>query len=310
MIEVKGLTRYYGELAAVQNVTFSIPERAIVGFLGLNGAGKSTVLKMLAGLVQPSDGQIFLSGKDIGSESGTFRRTIGYLPEEPPLHKDMRVDDFLLWCGEIRGMKRAEVLARLPEVIKTCQLEPVKDRVIQELSHGFKKRVGIAQAIIHKPSLVILDEPISGLDPVQIVEMRDVLKALKAQCTVLISSHILSEISQTCDRILVLHKGKIVADGTESDLRGKLESHTTIEVVVRGTTELVKSVLEELGDVKIVELANSTEGHVRVVLGTSEDRREEVIKALVLKDLGIRLVRDAASTELESVFIGLTREAA
>lgn len=310
MIEVKGLTRYYGNLAAVRDVEFSIPEHVIVGFLGLNGAGKSTVLKMLAGLVQPSDGSVKLSGENIETESEGFRRHIGYLPEDPPLHKDMRVDEFLIWCGEMRGMSKSDAIARLPGVIKTCQLEPVKGRVIQELSHGFKKRVGIAQAIIHKPKLVILDEPISGLDPVQIVEMREVLKSLKTECTVLVSSHILSEISQTCDRILVLHQGKIVADGTEGELRGKMEANTSFEVILRAAREDVDKVLSEFAELKVIESQVLEDGLLRMLLGSDQDRREELIKALVTSDIGVRMVKDAASTELESVFLGLTKEAA
>lgn len=312
MIEVKGLTRYYGNLAAVRDVSFSIPEHAIVGFLGLNGAGKSTVLKMLAGLVQPSDGSIWLGGEDIAEAPESFRKNIGYLPEDPPLYRDMTVDAFLSWCGEVRGMNRADVKARIPEVVKICQLTSVQDRVIQELSHGFKKRVGIAQAIIHKPALVILDEPISGLDPVQIVEMREVLKALSKQCTVLVSSHILSEISQTCDQILVLHQGRIVAEGSEADLRGQLKAHSTVELVVRGLEVDIRRVLESMDDVDILSLETTREAMVRVVVGskTGDDQREAVIQALVHANCGIRTVREAASSELEGVFLSLTREAA
>jgi ABC-2 type transport system ATP-binding protein len=311
VIEVKGLTRYYGNLAAVRDVSFSIPEHAIVGFLGLNGAGKSTVLKMLAGLVQPSEGSVWLGGADIAEAPESFRKNIGYLPEDPPLYKDMTVEAFLSWCGEVRGMNRAEVQARIPEVVKICQLASVRNRVIQELSHGFKKRVGIAQAIIHKPTLVILDEPISGLDPVQIVEMREVLKALAKQCTVLVSSHILSEISQTCDTILVLHEGRIVAEGSEAELRGQLKAHSTVELVVRGQEEEIRRVLATLEGVEILSFEPSGET-VRLVVGSTagEDHREAVIRALVQADCGIRGVREAASSELESVFLSLTREVA
>ncbi|MEX1369513.1 MAG: ABC transporter ATP-binding protein, partial [Nannocystaceae bacterium] len=204
MIEASGLTRYYGDFAALSDASFTIEDREIVGFLGLNGAGKSTVLKILAGLLQPSAGSVKVGGVDASTDPDALRRKIGFLPEEPPLYREMRVREFLQWCGELKGCSKAEVRKALPTVLKTCDLEAMADRVIGELSHGYKKRVGIAQAIIHRPEVVILDEPISGLDPQQIVEMRKVVRSLKEHATVLISSHILSEIEQTCDRILVI----------------------------------------------------------------------------------------------------------
>ncbi|MEM6993969.1 MAG: ABC transporter ATP-binding protein, partial [Myxococcota bacterium] len=165
MIEAQGLTRYYGDFPALRDASFSIPQGEIVGFLGLNGAGKSTVLKILAGLLLPSAGKVTVDGIDATSQPDALRRKIGFLPEEPPLYREMRVAEFLVWVGQLKGRSRAEVRAALPRVLEQCELTDFKDRVITELSHGYKKRVGIAQAIIHKPDVVILDEPISGLDP-------------------------------------------------------------------------------------------------------------------------------------------------
>ena len=306
MIEVTGLTRYYGDFPAVQNVSFSIGEKVIVGFLGLNGAGKSTVLKVLGGLLMPSAGTVKFKGIDVLDAPDSLRKRIGYLPEDPPLYKEMRVNDFLKWCGEIKGMSRAEVDARLPEVITLCQLKDVEDRIIGELSHGFKKRVGIAQAVIHKPELVILDEPISGLDPVQIVEMRQVLKSLKSTCTVLISSHILGEISQTCDRILVLHGGTIAAEGTEAELSEKLSKGNRIELVLRGDIEVARGVLDDASLVQ-VRLTPLREDRFKAVITMDDDSRETVVASLVGAGLGLRSMAEAHSGELEDVFLGLTK---
>lgn len=307
MIEVKGLTRYYGDFPAVRDVSFTVDEHVIVGFLGLNGAGKSTVLKVLGGLLMPSSGTVRVAGVDALEAPDSARQSIGYLPEDPPLYKEMRVAEFLRWCGRIRGMAAGDVEARLGEVMKICQLTHVADRVILELSHGYRKRVGIAQAIIHRPKLVILDEPISGLDPVQIVEMREVLKALKASCTVLISSHILSEISQTCDRILVLHGGKIVAEGTENELRARLRGQLAVDFVVRGDAERAKPAVEAIDGVKSVSVHAEAEG-VRLHVVFSNDAREEVAASLIASGVGLRAMYERVSTELEEVFIGLTRE--
>ena len=221
MIEVSHLSRFYGDHRAVDDVSFTIASNTIVGFLGLNGAGKTTTLKVIAGLLPPSAGTVSVDGEDLASAPESFRKRIGFLPETPPLYTEQTVREFLRFVGRLRGMPAAEVEQRLPEVLERCQLGGRGDWVIGQLSHGYRKRVGIAQAIIHRPTLVILDEPISGLDPVQIVEMRKVIRGLAEECTVLVSSHILSEIEQTCDRILVLQAGKLVFVGDGEALRGR-----------------------------------------------------------------------------------------
>lgn len=308
MIEVEGLTRYYGEFPAVQDVSFSIGERVIVGFLGLNGAGKSTVLKVLGGLLMPSAGKVTIGGVDAIDAPDSLREKIGFLPEDPPLYDDMRVNDFLVWCGEIKGLDRARAEKRLPEVLRICQLDEVAGRVIGTLSHGYKKRVGIAQAIIHEPELVILDEPISGLDPVQIVDMRKVLRELKKTCTVLISSHILSEISQTCDRVLVLHGGQIVAEGSETDLKGRLEAAVRIELTLRGDIVTVDEVAAALDSIVSIETHEIQDGLIRAEVQFSGDQREELVQKLVAAGVGIRGVREDVSSKLEDVFLGLTKD--
>lgn len=306
MIKVEGLTRYYGRFPAIRDVSFTIDDRVIVGFLGLNGAGKSTVLKCLGGLLMPSAGTVRINGIDALAHPEKLRSRIGFLPEDPPLYRDMQVRDFLRWCGRMKGMTSEDVDRRLPEVLQICDLEHMADRVIETLSHGYRKRVGIAQAIIHDPDLVILDEPISGLDPVQIVGMRKVLRQLKGTCTILVSSHILSEISATCDRLLVLHEGRIVADGSEEELSERLEGRSRIDVAVRGDFATARQAILSVDGVTDVVEGHERNGVVELDVGLARDAREEVVAALVEAGLGIRRV-DEAESELENVFIGLTQ---
>lgn len=309
MIEVKGLTRYYGSFAAVRDASFKIEDREIVGFLGLNGAGKSTMLRVLAGLQMPSAGTVTIDGVDATLAPDAMRKRIGFLPEDPPLYREMRVSEFLRWVGQLKGCSRAEVEAELPKVIETCQLGEVPDKVIGELSHGFRKRVGIAQAIIHRPSVVILDEPISGLDPRQIVEMRSVVRALKKTATVLISSHILSEIAMGVDRILVIHKGKIVAEGTEAQLSGSLGTGTRLSVTVRGKPAMCEELLGKSELVDGYDLAQQDGSElVDIEVTLKGDKREQFVRELVEGGLGVRAVQDAMG-ELEQIFLQLTRVA-
>ncbi len=309
MITVEGLTHYYGDRRAIEGLSFSISQHEIVGFLGLNGAGKSTTLKILAGLVVPTAGVVSVDGVDLVGAATSFRSRIGYLPEDPPLYREMTVREFVRWCGQLRGMRASEVDARLDDVLRIAQLHHVQHRVIQELSHGYRKRCGIAQAIIHQPRLVILDEPISGLDPRQIVEMRQVIRDLARNCTVLLSSHILGEISETCDRILVLAGGRLVAQGTEADLaRGAVHHGTRLTLHVRGDRPVIEAAIGTVLGLVHHELREESAAVWRLHLALSSDTREEAIAALVRGGVGIRrVVEDAAA--LEHIFLGLTREA-
>jgi ABC-2 type transport system ATP-binding protein len=310
MIQVTGLTHFYGERRAVEDLSFSIAEKEIVGFLGLNGAGKSTTLKVLAGLVVPSAGSVSIDGVDLVGAGASFRARIGYLPEDPPLYREMTVREFVRYCGELKGMASADVEARLPRVLEVAQLAHVADRVIGELSHGYKKRCGIAQAIIHAPKLVILDEPISGLDPRQIVEMRQVIRDLAKDCTVLISSHILGEISETCDRILVLAGGKVVAQGTEAELAARAAgAGTRLTLIVRGAAEQVEAAVKAAPGVSSHDAREEAPGVWRVHVALTGDEREALVAALVAAGVGVRrMVED--ETELEQIFLGLTKEVA
>ena len=306
MIEARGLTRYYGHFAALSNATFSIEDKTIVGFLGLNGAGKSTVLKILAGLLLPNAGSVRIGGEDALASSDALRKRIGFLPEEPPLYRDMRVAEFLRWVGQVKGRTAAQVEADLPKVMETCQLTLVADKVISELSHGFRKRVGIAQAIIHRPDVVILDEPISGLDPQQIVDLRKVVLSLKKNATVLISSHILAEVAQTCDRVLVIHEGRIVAEGSERELGKSLGDGDRLTIVVRGKEAAVEEHLTEAEAVSNYELKTLKDGTVEARLTLTGDDRESLVASLVEGGFGVRSVQETVS-ELEQIFLELTR---
>jgi len=308
MIEVSHLSRFYGNHRAVDDVSFTIASNTIVGFLGLNGAGKTTTLKVIAGLLPPSAGTVRVDGEDLADAPESFRKRIGFLPETPPLYREQTVSEFLRFVGRLRGMSSSAVEARLPTVIQRCQLHGREDWVIDQLSHGYRKRVGIAQAIIHQPKLVILDEPISGLDPVQIVEMRKVIRGLGQECTVLVSSHILSEIEQTCDRILVLQRGKLVFVGTGEELRGRKSGATILSLTVSGTREAARAALDDQPGVKVLDVQDAGDGRLDLRLELAEDNREAVVDLLVRSSLGLRRLEEEGD-ELEDIFVALTKSA-
>ena len=307
MIRVDNLTRYYGDFAALEGVSFELDEGEIVGLLGLNGAGKSTTLKILAGLLMPSLGAVSIDGIDLLADPDRVRARIGYLPDEPPLYRDMTVTAFLRHAGRIKGMSGSAVTARIPAVIQACDLVGREHQLIGTLSHGYKKRVGIAQAIIHQPKLIILDEPISGLDPAQIVEMRKVIRGLGDGAAVIISSHILSEISQTCDRILVVNDGQLVAQGTEAELVDRTGGANKLLITVRGEAAPFGEWLRGSELVTEASPREATAGQACFLVTMASDQREELLAQLVAKGFGLRLV-EAPEDELEEIFLGLTHK--
>lgn len=213
MITVTGLSKYYSGFAAVDDVSFKIEQGEIIGLLGLNGAGKSTILKILGCFLMPSSGTVEIGGFDIEESPDEIRKIIGFLPDTPPLFPEMTVLSYLQYVAKLKDVSRSQIHNFVEDAIQKTNLAEVREVRLGELSHGFRQRVGIAGAIVHKPQLLVFDEPINGLDPVQIVEMRDLIKSLKGEHTVILSSHILSEITRTCDRILIIDQGRLVAEG-------------------------------------------------------------------------------------------------
>lgn len=308
MIEVTDLYKYYGEHRAVGPLSFTIESGEIVGLLGLNGAGKTTTLRILSCDLLPSSGSVRVDGMDVVERPYDVRARIGYLPDSPPLYNDMKVRDFLRFAAKLRGLSSLEADKRVPEVEALTELGEVAGELISSLSHGFRQRVGIAQAIVHRPKLLVLDEPISGLDPVQIVEMRKLLLSLKGEHTILLSSHILSEISETCDRLLVIRDGQIGAQGTEAELSSKLLSSFRIELSLRGKVFAeAKELLSELDGVTGVEEVHAVEpGACSLHVHADRDVRPEVCSKLVKAGL-LMLSLGRSERELESVFLRLAK---
>jgi ABC-2 type transport system ATP-binding protein len=308
MIRATKLSKFYGGKRALGPVSFEISDGETVGFLGLNGAGKTTALRILACDLRPSSGTIEIGGVDAVADPHEVRKRVGFLPENPPLYTEMTVADYLKFAGELRGMTADQLKKRLPDVLEIVDLGDVQNDTIDTLSHGFRQRVGVAQAIIHEPKLVILDEPTRGLDPVQIVEMRNLIHDLKQSHTVLISSHILTEISQTCDRLLVLSKGAVVGEGSENDLSKEGEVRQ-ITVTVRAPSGddpkgQITKVLTAVAGVSKVGDAYEQGGGWSFALMTAKDCRADVSRAIVDAKLDL-LKLDYARSELENTFIRL-----
>jgi ABC-2 type transport system ATP-binding protein len=309
MIRASNLSKYYGGKRALGPVSFEINDGETVGFLGLNGAGKTTALRILACDLRPSAGSIEIGGVDGVADPHEVKKRIGFLPENPPLYQDMTVLDYLRFAGELRGMSRVQVKRRLPDVLEITDLGDVSEDVIGTLSHGFRQRVGVAQAIIHQPKFLILDEPTRGLDPVQIVEMRNLIHDLKQNHTVLISSHILTEISQTCDRLLILGKGKLLGSGSEGELAASESEIRQITVTVRVPSgddprATIRKVLETVSGVKSVADPYEQGGGLSYALSTTKDCRADVSRAVV--EAKLDLIQLAYSRgELENTFIRL-----
>jgi ABC-2 type transport system ATP-binding protein len=312
VIEIRDLHKYYGNRRALGPLDFTIESGQIVGLLGLNGAGKTTTLRILACDLLPTSGSVLVGDIDIVSDPDAVKRRIGYLPDSPPLYMDMTVREYLRFAGRIRGFGGTLIGQRVEQVIQMTELGSVRDDLISTLSHGFRQRVGIAQAIVHQPELVILDEPISGLDPVQIVEMRELIRNLRGNHTVVISSHILSEISETCDRILVMGDGKIIADGTETELSVRWLSGMRVELLVRypqGTDlpAFLRSMHQMEGIVEITQHETREPGSnlLAIEVQMKGDFREALIERLVAQRFGV-LQLSRSRRDLETVFLQLS----
>jgi ABC-2 type transport system ATP-binding protein len=310
MIVVDQVSKYYGAHRAVTDLSFEIAAGECVGFLGLNGAGKSTTLRLLACLSLPTSGTIRVRGLDVVEHPHEIRKLIGYLPDTPPLYGEMTVEEFLVHAGALRGLSGVDLVKRKQRAIEQCNLLDVAGTTISTLSHGYRQRVGIAQAIIHGPALVILDEPIQGLDPVQIVEMRKLIGELRGEHTILLSTHILTEIERTCDRILMMHRGRIAAVGTEQELEARLRGTEKLELSVRGDAAALRAALASVAGASELAVqaaeADSTPGILRATLRVeSADVAEAVSRAVVAANLGLLALHPVRSG-LENVFLELS----
>jgi ABC-2 type transport system ATP-binding protein len=307
MIEVDKLSKYFGERAAIRDLSFSIAKGEVVGFLGLNGAGKTTTLRILGCLLLPTSGTVRVDGLEVTQNPYEIRRRIGFLPDVPPLYPEMTVGAYLAFAARLRQVPAGETAARIAEAEEKTALREVHGQVISELSHGYRQRVGLAQAIVHKPALLILDEPSAGLDPAQIVEMRNLLHGLRGEHTVLISSHFLTEISQTCDRLLVIHNGELVGQGSEGELATAMgQSGNAIEVEVRGQPADLAEQLAKLPAVNKAHGRATSEGTTVFEITASADIRAEVARLLV--SAGCDLLRlERSESRLESIFMNLTQ---
>lgn len=309
MIQVENLTKDYGPTRAVDRVTFNVRKGEVLGFLGPNGAGKSTTMKILTCYLAPTGGTAKVAGFDVFDNSLEVRRRIGYLPEDTPIYRDMTVVEFLRFAAEVRGMDATKREQRIKEIGGRCGLGDVAGKLVGELSKGYRQRVGLAQAMLHDPDVVILDEPTSGLDPNQIVEIRSLIKDIGKEKTVILSTHILPEVQATCDRIVIISNGKLVADGTPGELRAR-ERGSRYRVVVEAngvSWDLIKSRLGTLSGVSSCEKVSGEDGSHAFSIDAQgdDDLRKALFRAAVDNRWTLlELVRESAS--LEDVFRNLT----
>jgi ABC-2 type transport system ATP-binding protein len=304
MIVCENVSKYYGAHAAVEDLTFRVAPGEVVGLLGLNGAGKTTLLRILSGLLVPTSGRVKIAGLDMAEFPEAVRGRLGFLPDTPPLYLDMSVWDYLAFVARIKGL-RGPLAGPLRAVLQATDLTEVQREIIGTLSHGTRRRVGIAQALVHSPELLLFDEPTAGLDPVQIVHMRRLICGLRGSHTLLVSSHLLGEIQQMCDRIFVLHQGRMTACGDAESLAQQGAAHTTVSLEVRGSAAALSRALGRVPNVQRLRVHSEADGLVLVEVDLLADRREELAQAVVQAGLGLcRLGRVHA--ELESVFLQLT----
>jgi ABC-2 type transport system ATP-binding protein len=304
MIEVHGLTKYYGRHLAIDDLTFDAKKGEILGFLGPNAAGKTTTMRILSGFMPPSQGTAWIAGYDVIEQSLEVRRRIGYLPETVPLYPEMSVREYLEYMGALRRVRDLD--QRIQEVLGEVRLEERSESYIGNLSKGLKQRVGLAQALIHQPDVLILDEPTIGLDPAQIIEVRRLIQELGKDRTVLLSTHILSEAQQVCDRVLIINKGQLVAEDTPENLQAQISGASQLVLQASVDTESLKEVLSSLPDVKEV-LPGEKEGEVYIMSIPGKDIRPEIARKIVEAGFDLLELR-LASLSLEDIFLQLTKE--
>lgn len=310
MIEVENLTKKYGAHIAVDHLSFRIDRGMVYGFLGPNGAGKSTTMNMMTGYIAATEGTVKINGYDILKEPEKAKKSIGYLPEIPPVYTDMTVYEYLNFAAELKKVAKAERKEQIEEIMKQTRVDDVKDRLIKNLSKGYRQRVGLAQAMIGYPEVIILDEPTVGLDPKQIIEIRELIKELAKKHTVILSSHILSEVSAVCDHVMIISKGKLVASDTPEGLMTKMKGGMQLTLGVKSEKDIVEAVIKEYPQITEYHFHNTKdEGCVYMTLSvdSEEDIREELFYRLAKEKLPIMELSVTERT-LEDVFLELTDE--
>ena len=312
MIQVKNLTKYYSNLCAVDQISLDIQQREILGLLGPNGAGKTTTLRMLTGFLQPTAGSIHVKDYMIDEHPLEIKKILGYLPESAPLYHDMLVFDYLNYVADIRGIEKNRKLKRIRKLADLCGINEVMHQPIDELSKGYKQRVGLAHAMMNDPEILILDEPTSGLDPNQIVEIREIIKQIGKEKTIILSTHILSEAEATCDRVVIINRGKIVADGSTESLKESAGDKKNIHLSLQNSNfKSVESVMSTIDGIKGVTRVEETDGQLDVQLhcDSSVDPRAAIYENIKQTDWVILDFHQRTQT-LETIFRELTRESA
>lgn len=309
MIEVKNLVKKYGDHLAVDHLSFHVEKGQIYGFLGPNGAGKSTTMNIMTGYIASTEGEVWIDGHNILEEPEEAKRCIGYLPEQPPLYFDMTVLEYLKFAAELKKIPKKEREEQVLQVMELVGITQMAQRLIKNLSKGYKQRVGLAQAILGYPPIIILDEPTVGLDPKQIIEIRDLIKKLSEEHTIILSSHILSEVSAVCDYIMIINQGKLVASDTTEHLMTQSMGTNTLELTIKGTKEETEELLRDVEEIKSIEWKGTEEGSVSLVVTTEEktDIREKLFYRMAEAKMPI-LGMQFTKVSLEDIFLELTQK--
>ena len=308
MIEVKNLVKRYADNIAVDNLSFKVEKGQIYGFLGPNGAGKSTTMNIITGYIAASDGEVIINGHNIFEEPELAKKSIGYLPEIPPLYLDMTPYEYLKFAAELKKIDKAERTKMIQEVMELTKITDVGNRLIKNLSKGYKQRVGLAQAILGYPEVIILDEPTVGLDPKQIIEIRDLIKSLSKKHTVILSSHILSEVSAVCDYVMIISKGKLVASDTPDNLSKLMIGSNSLELTIKGEESKIREIISSIEEIQEFDIHNSIEdGAVDISLKTAQqiDIREKIFYEMANAMCPIISMK-VSNMSLEDVFLELT----
>lgn len=307
MIEIDNLVKKYGEHVAVDHLSLTVEPGKIYGFLGPNGAGKSTTMNIITGYLGATSGTVTINGHDIFKEPEEAKKCVGYLPEIPPLYADMTVLEYLNFVAELKKLQKSLRKRYVEEAMETTGILDVKNRMIRNLSKGYRQRVGFAQAILGYPEMIILDEPTVGLDPKQIIEIRDLIKKLGEKHTVILSSHILTEISAVCDHVFIISKGKLVASDSTENLLDQMSGAQEIELTVRSEADRAKALLEEIEYVDHADLKDAKEGSILVRAKSGNDIREEVFRLMAENHIPVLEMRTVTKS-LEDVFLQITQE--